>query len=185
MKLIGIAGTNGSGKDTVSQYLADRGWLFISASGDLLIPELKRRGLPLERQEMADLSAQWRRELGMGAIIDKAVEEFKKRGGEGLAVSSLRHPGEADRIHELGGRVVWVDADPKIRYERIYQRGQGDKDKKSFEQFLAEEQAEQKHTGDQATLSVEDVKSRADIFIENNQNDLEKFREIVAKALKI
>ena len=36
MKIIGISGTNGSGKDTVGEVLASNGWLYISVSGDLL-----------------------------------------------------------------------------------------------------------------------------------------------------
>ncbi len=186
MKIIGISGTNGSGKDTVSEFLADQGWLFISASGDLLIPELQKRGLPTERKQMADLSTEWRGEIGMGAVITKALEEYKKRSKHqkfgGLVISSLRHPGEADQIHELGGQVLWVDADPRIRYERIYSRGQGAKDQKTYEQFLAEEQAEMQHAGNEATLSIGDVKAKADIFLQNN-GSLEEFQETVEKAL--
>src|SRR4051812_37310886 len=112
MKIIGISGTNGSGKDTVSHILAEKGWLFVSASGDLIIPELERRGLPVDRKTMAELSTEWRKERGMGAIVIQAVEKFEaerklhKYGG--LVVSSLRHPGEADQIHQYGGLVVWV-----------------------------------------------------------------------------
>jgi len=187
MKIIGIAGTNGSGKDTVSELLVRHGWLFISASGDLFIPELKKRGQPLQREQMADLSTEWRKELGMGAVIDKAVEEYKKRSQtrkfEGLVISSLRHPGEADRVHELGGRVIWVDADSKIRYERINSRGQGIKDQKTYEQFLAEERADMQHVGDKATLSMSGVRTKADIFLENNGSDLEAFKTATEKAL--
>ncbi|HLA49103.1 MAG TPA: AAA family ATPase [Candidatus Saccharimonadales bacterium] len=188
-KIIGIAGTNGSGKDIVSEVLAnDYGWTFISASGDLLIPELKRRGLPLERQQMADLSTEWRKEIGMGAVVVKAVEEYQRRAKNrelgGLVISSLRHPGEADRVHELGGKVVWVDADPKIRYERINSRGQGGKDRKTYEQFLAEEQAEMEHSGDEATLNIAGVKAKADIFIENN-GTLEEFKKTIQEKLNL
>lgn len=188
MKIIGISGTNGSGKDTVSNLLADGyGWLFVSASGDLIIPELKKLGLPVERKEMADLSTQWRLREGMGAVVDRAVAEYEQRSHakkfEGLVISSLRHPGEADRIHELAGKVVWVDADPKVRYERIYSRGQGVKDQKTFEQFASEEQAEMSHSGDEATLNMAGVKAKADIFIENNGKNLEDFKVEVKKAL--
>jgi dephospho-CoA kinase len=187
VKVIGIAGTNGSGKDTVSNYLADHGWLFISTSRDLLIPELQKRGLPIERENMATLTAEWRRQKGTSVVIDKAVEKFEEESKmqhyNGLVVSSLRHPWEADRLHELGGVLVWTDADPKVRYERIYNRGQGVKDKKSFEQFLAEEQAEMSHSGDEATLNMAAVQDRADIFIVNNQNDLEVFKNQVEHAL--
>ncbi len=185
MKIIGVSGTNGSGKDTVSHFLAEKGWLFISASGDLIIPELQRRGLPIERKNMADLTTEWRKQSGSAPIIDKAVEAFNSKSGKyiGLVVSSLRHPGEADRIHELGGQVVWTDASAKVRYERIYNRGQGVKDQKTFEQFLAEEQAEMSHSGDEATLNMAAVKDRADIFLDNNQNDLEIFKNQVEQAL--
>jgi dephospho-CoA kinase len=184
-KIFGIAGTNGSGKDTVGQMLAERhGWLAVSASGDLIIPELKRRRLPLEREQMAALTAEWNRKR-MGAVVDKAIEYSKQQKGnlKGLVLSSLRHPGEADRIHELGGKVVWVDADPRVRYERVGSRMQGNKDKKTYEQFLVEQEREMHHSGDEATLSIADVRKRADIFLENNGNDIEAFKNVAEKAL--
>lgn len=187
MKIIGIGGSNGAGKDLLSQILADDyGWLFVSASGDLIIPELKRRGLPLEREHMAALTAKWNRE-NKGAVIDKAVELYQQKADnqayKGLVISSIRHPWEVNRIHELDGQIVWVDADPKIRYERIYKRSQGDKDKKTFDQFLAEEQAEMNHAGDEATLNMSAVKASADIFINNDSNDIADFKHSVEKAL--
>lgn len=190
MKLIGVGGTNGSGKDSLSEYLRDEfGWLFVSSSGDLLIPELKRRGLPLERGHMAALSAEWNREVSKGAIIDKAIEKYNQKSQQkrynGLVISSIRHPWEADRIHQLGGKLVWVDADPKLRYDRIFNRKQGDKDQKTFEQFLAEEQTEMMHAGgDESTLNMSGVKDRADIFITNHSNDFETFRADAKKALE-
>jgi dephospho-CoA kinase len=187
MKIIGVAGTNGSGKDTVGHMLAERhGWLFVSVSDDLIIPELKKRGLLLERQQMANLTAEWNRQK-MGAVVDKAVEYFSKQKGNyrGLAIASIRHPAEAARIHELGGKLVWVDADPKVRYGRVMSRQQGDKDKKTFEQFSAEQEREMKHSGDDATLSIADVKDRADIFIKNDSNDIEAFKDAAEKALDL
>jgi dephospho-CoA kinase len=188
MKIIGIGGTNGSGKDTLSEILAmEHGWFFVSVSGDLIIPELKKRNLPLEREQMAALTAEWNREISKGAVVDKAVERFneesKVRKFGGLVISSIRHPWEVDRIHSFGGTVVWVDADPKVRYDRISNRGQGDKDNKAFQEFLEEEEKEKSHSGDAATLNWQAVKEQADIFITNNSNDLEVFKKIVQKAL--
>lgn len=178
MKIIGIAGTNGSGKDTIGGLLArQHGFLFISVS-DLLREECRKRALPVERENLRAISAEWRREGGLGVLIDKAVEVFdQKEGNEGLAIASIRNPGENDRIHELGGTMLWVDADPKIRYERIQSanRGRGGEDDKTFEQFLGEEQAEMQHSGDEATLNMAGVKALCDVTIlnESTEADLE------------
>jgi dephospho-CoA kinase len=183
--LIGIAGTNGSGKDSAGEILAKHyGYMFISMT-DMLRAELGKRGVPSTRDNMRDLSAEWRRQQGLGVLIDKCLEVYRAadKRYEGLVVASLRNPGEADRVHELGGKVVWVDADPRVRYERISGRGRID-DRKSFEEFLAEEQAEMAHSGDAATLSMADVKAKADLFLENNGNDLQAYQRDIAKLLQ-
>lgn len=185
MKIIGLSGTNGSGKDSVGMMLAERhNYLFVSGS-DLLREEARKRGLPVEREVLRTISAEWRRKDGLGAIIDvaKRIYEQQQDSYAGLVTASIRNPGEADRIHELGGRVVWVDADPKVRYDRIFSRKRTAEDNKTFEDFLAEEKVEMEHSGDEATLNMAGVKDRCDIFLENNGNDLEAFKDEAEKAL--
>jgi len=167
--------------------LAERyDYLFVSVS-NLLRDELKRRELPIERENLRNLSAEWRRESGLGVLVIKAVELFKqnKEKYKGVVMASLRNPGEADEIHALGGTLIWVDADPKIRYDRIFSRQRTDEDNKTFEEFLAEEQAEMLHSGDEATLNMSGVKDRADIILENNGNDIEAFKDAVEERLNI
>jgi len=189
-KIVGVSGTNGSGKDTVALMLAKRHGFLNASATEMFLNELKERGWPVDREHKRKLSAEWRREHGMGVIVDKALEMFEKEPSKykGIAVGSLRHPGEADRVHELGGIMVWVDADPKIRYERI----QNDPTKqstthaeanKTYEEFLAEEQAEMQHSGDEATLNISAVRERADIVLMNSGNDIEAFKDIAEKAL--
>ena len=188
MKLIGIAETNGSGKDTVGHILAEKhGWLFISVT-DMLREECRARGLEIERENLRAISAEWRRQGGLGVLIDKAMAAYDKLGGEGefsgLVVASLRNPGEADRVHEFGGTVVWVDADTHLRYNRIQSsnRGRGAEDSKTFEQFLAEQEAEMHSSGDEATLNLAGVKALADTEI-FNESDLETLESAVSDLL--
>lgn len=186
MKIVGVGGTNGSGKDTVGQMLAERhGYLLVSIS-DILRKKLKKRGLPIERKNLRALSAKLRHKCGLGILVDEAVEEFKKTNGKytGLVIPSLRNPGEADKVHGLGGMVVWTDGDPKIRYERVFNRQRTTEDQKTYNQFLAEEQDEMDYGGDETALHMAGVKERADIFIENNGNDIEAFKDEAEKALK-
>ena len=184
-KLIGVAGTNGSGKDTVGLLLSERhGFLFISVT-ELLRDECRKRGLPVERENLRMISAEWRRAQGTGVLVDKAVEAFEalpdKDRYTGLVMASLRNPGEADRVHELGGTMLWVDADPHVRYQRIQAnaatRGRAGEDNKTFEQFMAEEEAEMHapEGADSAMLDMAAVKDRIDVSIENNSSDMNTF----------
>jgi dephospho-CoA kinase len=187
MKILGISGTNGAGKDSVGEFLVEKhGWFFVSVT-DILRNEIKKQGLPPDRHHTHQLSASWRRQHGLGVLIDKAVEVYKsdKKKHNGLAISSLRNPGEADEVHKLGGQVIWVDADPVVRYRRAISRQRGPDDNKTFEEFLAEEQHQMTHSGDEATLSMEGVKAKADIFIENSDGDLESFYKELEKALNL
>lgn len=189
--IIGIAGTNGAGKDTVGQMLADHHkYLFISVT-ELLRNEARRRGLPVEREVLRTISAEWRRELGLGVLVDKAVAEYEVQRDKypsGVVLASLRNSGEADRLHELGGTMLWIDADPRVRYERVqankHSRGRSGEDDKTFEQFMSEESAEmQSIGGDAATLDMAAVKDKCDITIENSHEDLDAFRAHVEKSL--
>ena len=185
MRLVGISGSNGSGKDSIGNLLAERHqWLFVSVT-ELLRAEAARRGWPIERDSLRTISAEWRRKDGLGVLVDRAVEmyEQQKQQYKGLAISSLRNPGEADRVHELKGMVVWVDANPKVRYDRIYSRQRTAEDDKTFEEFLAEEAYEMRQSGDAATLDMSAVKDRSDIVIINNGNDLDEFTDSADKQL--
>ena len=191
MNLIGISGTNGSGKDTLGETLAKKyNFLFVSVT-DMLREELRRRDLPLSRQYTRELSAEWRRENGLGVLVDKALAIYNKQADKykGLAIASLRNPGEADRIHELGGKVIWLDALPKIRFERIQtnrsSRGahRADDDNLTFIQFIAAEEAEMHRTGDETTLNMSEVRKRSDVFIENDSTVIEPFLDKIKKSL--
>ncbi len=193
LQIIGLAGTNGSGKDTVGELLAQQHeYLFVSVT-ELLRAECQRRNLPVERENLRMISAQWRRELGLGVLVDKAVAEYEivKDRYSGVVMASIRNPGEADRIHEFGGTIVWIDADPQTRYDRIQAnvatRGRAEEDNKTFDQFLAEEEVEM-HTpegGDNAMLNSAAVKDRCDVFLINDTSDLTSLSLTIQTSLKL
>lgn len=184
MIIIGVAGTNGSGKDTVARILAKRHGFYAASATDMLGAELTRRGLPHERENKRSVSAEWRRQHGLGVIVDKAVAEAKAAGFDKLVVGSLRNSGEADRVHELGGEVIWIDADPRTRYERIQKNNRGRvEDAKTYEQFVQEQQAEMEHSGDSATLNLAGVKAKSDRFIDNSGENVEDFIPEIEKLL--
>lgn len=188
VRIIGVAGTNGAGKDAVGNFLAQKhNYLFVSVS-DLIRAELRARGLGVERENTRMLSAEWRREFGLSVLVDRAMAEFAKVQDRyaGVVMASLRNPAEPERIHELGGVMVWVDADPKVRYARVTKNarpGRDADDNKTFEQFLAEEKIEMQGSGDAAALNMNAVRDQADIVLMNDGADLAEFERQVETAL--
>ena len=187
-KIFGIAGTMASGKDTIGNYLArEHDFLFVSVS-EILRDEARSRGQSTSRKVLRAISAEWRREHGYAVLVDKAVAVFEA-GGHGkqhLAIASIRHPSETDRIHELGGIQIWTDADQHIRFDRVHQndRGRPDEDNRTFEQFKADEAAEATHEGDGATLNFMAVKPKADTTVYNDNNDIADFEQKAHERLK-
>lgn len=192
MKIIGLGGTNGSGKDFVGELLArEHNFMFISVT-DLLRAEATLRREPVEREVLRTISAEWRRESGLGVLVEKAYEEYLKVADkyDGVVMASMRNPGEADTIHKLGGVMVWLDADSRIRYDRIQTnavaRNRAEEDNKTYEQFLAEEEAEM-HVpvgGDVAQLDGQAVKERSDVFIINDGVDAASVRGAIEDLLQ-
>lgn len=189
VRIIGLGGTNGSGKDTVGHILAEQyGWLFVSVS-DLLRDECRARGLEVKRENLRTISAEWRRGHGLDVLVDKALEYYRaqKSSYHGLAIASIRNPGEVTRIHDLGGMMVWVDADPKIRYERTQSgnRDRAGEDNKTYEEFLAEEAAEMQSSGnDSAALDGSAVKAQADVTIINEFDNLDALAQAIVQQLQ-
>ena len=188
--IIGIAGSNGSGKDTVAAMLAERFNFFSASATQMLGDELVRQDKPTSRKNKAALSASWRKQYGKSAIVDRAIEEYEEHHGEktGMCVGSLRHPGEALKVQELGGIVVWTDAEARVRYERVSavkREGREHEDMLGFDEWLADELREMEHhSGDDTTLSVGAVKDLRDITIANNKNDIEAFKDQAEVAVR-
>lgn len=196
LKIIGLAGTNGAGKDAVGALLADRHGYFFYSLTELLREECRKRGIPVTRENTRMISAEWRRESGnLAVLIDRSMDVFEQAGGftkyQGFVMSSYRNPGEVDRLHELGGSLLWVDADPRVRYDRIQKnaaaRNRAAEDDKTFEQFQQEEYDEMHPPAgaDTAVLNTSAVKERADIFITNDGNTLEELNSVLVSALNL
>lgn len=187
--IYGIGGSNGSGKDVISNMLADQHGFYFASATNMLRDELEKRGLPTDRVHKSQLSAEWRRQYGMAAVVDKALEQFEavKDQYKGIVISSLRHPAEVDRVHQLGGKVIWTDGDPHVRYKRIvdnaHHRGGRVEDDKPFDEWLADEHREMYPEGDEATLHGAAVKEKADIFIDNSGDDIADFQAQAWAAL--
>jgi len=177
MWLIGIGGTNASGKDTLASYLVEKhGYLFVS-TGEMIREEAIKRYGNVLRPTLVKVGNELRAEGGAGILIDLCIEKHKSSGNKvGLVAASIRAKGEIDEIRKQGGKLIYVDADIITRYERIKSRQRED-DFISFEQFETEQQAEWK-SDNPAEQGIETVKNMADYVFENNDDETEFFKQV-------
>jgi len=141
MTIIGITGTIGAGKGTLVEYLLrEKNFAHYSVRG-FLIAELNKRNLPLNRDTMTALANALREENSPSYIIDCLFEQAKT-AGKNAVIESIRSVGEVESLRKKGNfYLLAVDADPKIRYERIFQRN-SETDHVTFAEFLQNEERE-------------------------------------------
>ncbi|MCA9334646.1 AAA family ATPase [Candidatus Saccharibacteria bacterium] len=182
-EIVGISGTNGAGKDELGKLLAERCAYSFHSVSELLRDELLRTNQEVNRENQALLSAKWRVDSGdNGVMFKRAIDAYfegDRKTYKGLALVSLRHPDEAYHVHAHGGVVVWVDADQRLRYDRLQSANRGrSEDSISFEDFQREEYREMHPPIDApvGSLNMKAVHEIADIFVENDFQDLESYR---------
>ena len=161
--IIGLTGKFAAGKGTVADYLVARGFHYHSLS-DVLREELAARGVPESREALMAVGNELRREGGPGVLAERIGARLVD--GADHIVDSIRNPAEVAHLRALPGfHLVGVDADPRVRFERLVARGRVG-DPTSFEAFAALERKET-HTDDPTTQQLAATYALADEIVDN------------------
>lgn len=178
--IIGVTGSFGSGKgavvDYVVQYLSFKHY---SASG-FITEEIIRRGMPVNRDSMIVVANDLRKIHSPSYIIESLYQRASDHGGNAV-IEALRAIAEVQMIKELGGKVIGVDADSKLRYDRAIKRG-SEKDNVSYDTFLAQEKAES-NPDDPTKQNVFGALKESDFIVTNN-GTLEELHAQIDEVLK-
>jgi dephospho-CoA kinase len=182
MKIIGITGTIGAGKGTIVDYLVNKKNFKHFSARAFLVEEIEKRGLENNRDNMV-IMANGLREKNSPSFVADELFKRAKVSGQNCVIESLRTVGEIESLKNKGNfTLLAVDADPKIRYERILKRLTST-DNVSFEKFLADEKREMEST-DPNKQNLKKCIEMADFVIDNN-GTLEELNSKLEEILKI
>ena len=179
MILIGIVGTFGAGKGTLTEYLVRKYSFTHFSVSEFLADEAERRGLGRDRQARADIANSFRAE-GPTKLMEAVYEEALKSGADRVIIDPQHTKREVEFIKEKGGIIIAVDADLPIRYERIQKRG-SPKDQVTYEEFV-EHQMREMANPDPNKNNLADAIEAADYCFLNN-GTLEAFEKDIEKTL--
>jgi dephospho-CoA kinase len=181
MLIIGITGTIGAGKGAIVDHLKNKYSLIHYSGRDFIVAEVIKRGLPVNRDTTTPVANDLRSKFGPAYIVEELYRAAKEAGKDAI-IESVRTLGEIESLRKTGNFYLFaVDADPKLRYERVVLR-KSSTDDISFEKFLADEEREM-HSDDPNKQNLSVCIKNADYAFQNS-GTLEELHSQIDEVMK-
>jgi dCMP deaminase len=162
--IIGLTGTNGSGKTVVSDYLKSRGFEYHSLS-DEIRHEIRNRGVEITRDVLIEVGNELRAQSGPGVLADRILARLES--GHNYVIDSIRNPYEVEVLRSRPDfSLLAVEADETVRFERSRERGR-ENAARTIEQFR-EEEARELDSDNPSGQQLNATRQMSDLTITNN-----------------
>lgn len=178
--IFGLSGTYAAGKGEVAGFLARRSFRAYSLS-DVIREDLRADGIEETREGMIARGNALRAEHGADVLARRVLSRLEP--DRNYAIDAIRHPAEVRALRRARSdfRLIWVDADPDVRLERLRARGRpGDPtDRAGLERLEGSEL----RSDVASAMQLHAVRDLADYRIENDR-DLEALHAAVQRILE-
>jgi len=176
--ILTLVGQSSSGKGTICQYINEKYDGGSCRYSTIFRDIADRLYLPQSRENLQIISILLRQQLGddlLARIIAKDAEKINKKI---ITVDGARRISDLIELKKLPGfYLIYVDADERVRYERIVSRRENTDDQtKTFQDFQKDAMAE-------TELRIADMKKEAD-FVINNDGTLEELQKHIDELIK-
>jgi uridine kinase len=182
MKLvIGIIGAPLAGKETcanvLQELLLEDGYVVSRHTfSDILRDTLDLWDLPHTRDHLQKIAIVMNAQMGFGdGVLSHAMRRrIMNDTADVTILDGVRWLGDEKMIHGLEDDgiksiMVYISADAKMRYARLVARNRVGEAATTWEEFSRQEQA-------QTEVDIPAIGSRAELVLENNDNDIERFK---------
>lgn len=183
IKVLGLTGTMGSGKNTVKQFILSRYSCYHVTLSDVIRGEIEKKRGQLNRTTLQDMGNEMRQKYGNHILAFLAVE-YLPRDKDFIVIDGIRNPGEVEYLKGKFGSdfyMIAVDASDEKRFERIQKRNDA-KDPRTMEDFRNADARDKGEGEPPHGQHVGKVVSMADFKI-NNDGDLNELQRQVAETM--
>lgn len=163
--VLGLTGENCAGKGTVAEYLQKKGFYYYSLS-DVIREEMAAEGREITRNALIEKGNELRETQGSDVLARKTMEKLSH--DRNYVIDSFRNPHEVKAFKQKNKNffLLYVAADPDVRFERMKARGR-ESDPKTFDAFERIEEKERQSASEQHQ-SISGCIQVADRTIQNN-----------------
>lgn len=171
--ILAFVGPLGSGKGTACQYLKDKYGANSYRFSTILRDLLSRLYLEHSRTNLQKISTVLRQNFSEDIMAKVMAKDVGKDAGKIVAVDGVRRMADIIHLQKIAGfNLIDINADEKIRYERLIKRSENTDDQsKTFEQFQADNRQE-------SELQIKDVQSHANFKIDNSGTPADLYEQI-------
>ena len=171
--ILGIVGEIGAGKTTATDYLKKKYGAVSFRFSDMLRDIADRMYIEKNRQNLQTLSTILRQNFTEDIMSKVIAKDVGQSGAQFLITEGIRRPSDIAYLKQMSGfHLIAVEADSRLRFERLTHRSENpDDQKKTWEEFQkeAEQESEQK---------VHEIAQEAGVTIDNNGSLEQLFQQI-------
>lgn len=173
--IIGFVGPICSGKGEAIKYIVEKHGFISVSNSDQIREEIKKRGQDITRENLAVTAGDLRQKYGPGILAQRAWNKIKEQNPEKVVFDAIRTLGEVDFLNSLSNfHLIAIEADQKIRFERIKQRIiPGQTDPITWEGFL---EAEKRDLG--YGMNIQDCIEMAEFHITNEGTEEKLYQQL-------
>lgn len=167
MRVFGVIGRNGSGKDEVVKYLQRRYDVPFVSVGDMVREMARRKGLSLTRENLHRISEGQIQEFGKEHFMDLVIEKIDQNGWQTAGITGVRTPEDVRHLKDYfdGDFILFhvYVSDPRLRYERMRKRAKP-RDPENYDEFMKQDKAEE------SLFRIGDAIQQADYSLSNDES---------------
>ncbi|KKS81974.1 MAG: hypothetical protein UV58_C0014G0020 [Candidatus Wolfebacteria bacterium GW2011_GWC1_43_10] len=171
--ILGFVSEIGGGKGTLTKYIEQKYDAKTFRFSTILRDILERVYLPDTRENMQILSTKLRETFGQDILSKTISQDIQASDSKIIVLDGIRRIEDTAYLKNIPGfYVIAIEADERIRFERLNSRGENPDDtKKTWEEFQKDIQYE-------TEMTIREVAKIADFKIDNNGSLEETYRQV-------